>query len=332
MTQLKRLSEEPGARGDWARDVLEQEHWPEPPPDTQKTVWRHLALTLPLGGPMPHVGPGGIDGLTDAVAGASGSTTEAAKGGAAAVLAKLGAVGTSGKVLAISVVAVGATVAGWQLTSEPSASSADGARTTPAVPLVVAVATSTMPNGTTLRDEAVAVGDSSPRDVSEAEADVPSSDVARPGAVVRGPQRQQDPASLPSSRRVVPHSAAEDASRGRLPDVVPDTPARPTPSEPTPPGSELLAESASLAAVRATLRQGSVAEASRRLAQHRARYPGGRLIQEREVLGIEILWRAGNRAAARQQLSEYAQRYPTSPHTPRLRRLMEIDQEAPNAK
>ncbi len=326
MTRLERLTDTPGDRGDWARDVIEQERWPEPPPGAESAVWRKLAAALPSGGPVSPSGPTGADGLMEAATGAGNPATSAAHGGGASVLAKLSAVGTAGKALVVSLVALGGGAVSWELVSGSHTTVASVPHGAPAVPTGRTGATVAAPDTPPPREEAAAVS-KSPQDRR------PVSAVERPHpgtAHAVAPPRVDTPPPFPpphSSTLSQPHQAL-----GRLPDVVTESTAPALPRAPSPSSSDLLEESTSLASIRAALRRGAIDEARRLLAQHRARHPGGRLQQEREVLEIEILWNSGSSSTAWERLEDYARHYPTSPHTPRLQRLMETGGQMPNVK
>ena len=70
MKDWNRLREEPGSIGDWARAALQEEHWPEPPPEVEDAIWASLSLALPL--PLPLSTPGSCGN-----AGAAGGTNAA---------------------------------------------------------------------------------------------------------------------------------------------------------------------------------------------------------------------------------------------------------------
>lgn len=62
--------------------------------------------------------------------------------------------------------------------------------------------------------------------------------------------------------------------------------------------------------------------ALRLLGQHRRRYPDGTLVEEREFFMVQALWGAGRRDAARGRARRFLEAHPSSPHAPRLRRLV----------
>lgn len=85
----------------------------------------------------------------------------------------------------------------------------------------------------------------------------------------------------------------------------------------------LSAESASLTRARAALRRGDVAGAERMLKRMAVAFPSGVLAQEREVLAIEVLAARGDTHASRARARAFAEAYPNSPHTARLRPLLD---------
>ena len=60
--------------------------------------------------------------------------------------------------------------------------------------------------------------------------------------------------------------------------------------------------------------------------QHAKLYPRGLFAQEREILAIEALLKLRQRSAALSRAKDFAQRYPDSPHTRRVRSLLERSQ------
>jgi len=85
----------------------------------------------------------------------------------------------------------------------------------------------------------------------------------------------------------------------------------------------LIAESALLTRARAALRAGDPSGAQRLIDRMTSEFPGGVLEQEREVLAIEVVAARGDTAAAKQRTMSFAKRYPSSPHTTRLRPLLD---------
>src|SRR5262249_19146361 len=64
------------------------------------------------------------------------------------------------------------------------------------------------------------------------------------------------------------------------------------------------------------------AQALALLDRHERLYPRGALAQEREVLAIEVLLRAGEPARAKARASRFAAAYPGSAHLPRIHALI----------
>jgi hypothetical protein len=77
-----------------------------------------------------------------------------------------------------------------------------------------------------------------------------------------------------------------------------------------------------LLAARDALRAGDCSGAVARLNEARARFQGGALPQEREVLAIEALDCAGRSAEAAQRAAEFLRSYPASPHGDLVRRFL----------
>ncbi len=99
------------------------------------------------------------------------------------------------------------------------------------------------------------------------------------------------------------------------PEVKPE-PARPKPvmraPAPKPRASTLGAEQALLAQARRAIAGGEPAVALRAVSSHAKRFAGGALVQEREVLRIQALARAGRMDEARQGADRFRSRYPRS--------------------
>lgn len=85
----------------------------------------------------------------------------------------------------------------------------------------------------------------------------------------------------------------------------------------------LTEESALLTRARAAVRAGDTAAAERMLQRITAEFPGGVLEQERQVLEIELLAARGKLAEAQARARRFAEAYPSSPHTARLRSLLD---------
>jgi len=61
---------------------------------------------------------------------------------------------------------------------------------------------------------------------------------------------------------------------------------------------------------------------TRALDEHRARFPDGTFVQEREVLAIEALVRLGRGAEAKARADAFAHAFPTSAHRRRIAVLL----------
>jgi hypothetical protein len=85
----------------------------------------------------------------------------------------------------------------------------------------------------------------------------------------------------------------------------------------------LKAESALLTEARAQLRSGNLAAAQASLDRLQIQVPRGMLMQEREVLGIEVLHARGNVEAAKRRAKAFIKAYPKSPHSSKLSRFLD---------
>jgi hypothetical protein len=123
-------------------------------------------------------------------------------------------------------------------------------------------------------------------------------------AVPRGSPRSQSSVSsdLAAARPVEPVATTPSAAVAALTSV-----------------SQLREEAAMLARARDELRTGALAAAFATLEAARRRFSAPELVQEREALGIELLYRSGETAAAGQRARAFLERFPESPHAARVR-------------
>jgi hypothetical protein len=85
----------------------------------------------------------------------------------------------------------------------------------------------------------------------------------------------------------------------------------------------LAAESELITRARAALLAGDAAGAERLLRQMTAEFPHSVLEQEREVLSIDVLAAKGDGKGAKQRARRFAAAHPNSPHSARLRSLLD---------
>ena len=133
-------------------------------------------------------------------------------------------------------------------------------------------------------------------------------------SAVVAPARTGAPARSEAPETVVtPAAPLEEAPRE-------DAPSRKL----EPPKLDLLkAESALLTDARAQLRSGSATAAQASLDRLQAQFPNGMLTQEREVLGIEVLYARGNVDGAKRRAKAFVKAYPNSPHSAKLSRFLD---------
>ncbi|MBN2193882.1 MAG: hypothetical protein JW751_13790 [Polyangiaceae bacterium] len=326
---MKRLTEEPGPRGEWAREVLSDESWAEPMPQAENAVWSSLRLALPLaaipapttsslGGPESKLESGGAgpSGIASAPPGAVASGAIAGSGVAAGSSAlPLFSGATLAKTLIVSAFVVGGGVIGWQLGPVPSSA--------PAAPVTGAPLAS-------------AASPAAPELSSLASAAAPVRDPAPPSSRMSSADSRRSPTNAADDAASVPAAASVSLPVGvaALPSSAPNDQAnaRDAAAAASAAATGLLEESATLAAARSALRRGALTEATRHLDAHRSRFPGGRLVQEREALRIEVLHAAGRTRAAERELKDYARTYPGSPHASRLEQLLLDDGGVPIGK
>lgn len=135
------------------------------------------------------------------------------------------------------------------------------------------------------------------------------------------------------SDSAAPHTAPSlpgEHTRSRTP-----PPREPTPEPPPPPpantptiepsddpaadrADDLAAELAHLQRARAALDRSDPDAALTHLAAHAGQFPGGQMVQDRQLLRVEALCARGDAPAARAEASAFLQRYPGSPHAVRV--------------
>ena len=91
--------------------------------------------------------------------------------------------------------------------------------------------------------------------------------------------------------------------------------------ESKPPPSQLQAEVVALREARAELRAGKLADAFATLEASGRRFSAPELYQERESLMIELLFRSGQVATARERAEAFLRRFPDSPHAATVRQF-----------
>jgi len=141
--------------------------------------------------------------------------------------------------------------------------------------------------------------------------------------------RSPEPAPSTAARAVVaPVTRPAPALPAVVPEAVapaPEAPAEDAPSHKLEPRrlDALKAESALLTDARAQLRGGNPAAAQASLDRLQAQFPKGMLTQEREVLGIEVLYARGNVEGAKRRAKAFVKAYPKSPHSAKLNRFLD---------
>jgi Outer membrane lipoprotein len=99
-------------------------------------------------------------------------------------------------------------------------------------------------------------------------------------------------------------------------------PPAPAPSDSVDTASMLQEESALIAKARGELRAGDATSALVTLDEAKTKFPNGVLSQERQALAIEATLRSGRVDEAKAMTDAFDARYPSSPHTARLRRML----------
>lgn len=90
--------------------------------------------------------------------------------------------------------------------------------------------------------------------------------------------------------------------------------------------SRLAEESALLSEARTSLRNGEFERALATLLRHERTFARGALVEEREALRVDALIQRHD-PAARAHFTAFAERFPQSAHLPRLRTLIESEED-----
>lgn len=134
---------------------------------------------------------------------------------------------------------------------------------------------------------------------------------------------QPDPVALPAEPRApTTTSSATTVPAPRASQAAPPSEATPPTASGVPRAASITAELAAIDAARSALAAGDNRRALTLLDDHAKRFPRGRLSLEAEVLRIEALARSGQRAAASARAQAFADRYPSSVFTPRVKRFI----------
>lgn len=255
----------------------------EPPPGADARVWAGLVASLGVG-----LGTGG------AVSAGAATTGGVASGAGAATTG-----GASSAVVAAPVAATAVKTAGLGVVAKAA--------------IVGAVATAAVGGGIWATN---AFG---PGAATPGEAILAPLEPAR--AAAPPPILSDHPVVEAPMEPLVAAPAGSEGSARRRPEVRARTraafvePRAASPSE----ASRLREESALLAQAREALRVGDAAAARRLVDVATVRFPSGALVQEREAIAIEALWRDGQRAAARDRAAAFLRAYPRSPHAAKVR-------------
>ena len=129
----------------------------------------------------------------------------------------------------------------------------------------------------------------------------PAHAVTPPAAVVKPPEVSATPAPAPPASEAIVGDAKPVPATASVPAKLPEKPTPPAqPSE-----AELLEQA------RAAMK-GDPARALQRANEHAARFPGGVLVQEREVIAIQALRKLGRTAEADRRAQAFARAFPGS--------------------
>jgi hypothetical protein len=270
-----------------SRRAIEAAVRDEPPRGAKARLWGSLAVALPAGVLL------GATTSTTATAAAAATNGVAAGGTAATVASAATTASTGTAALGTTATVVGST--GLGLLAGKAVAIGLG------VGLAINVA-----GGVATR-----VLDSKPAASMMATAQAPTA------AKGHSPSqsRQQSPAPSGFPVQVLEAELPAVAVRGTSSTTKP-----PVPEELT--ADELREESALLVRTREALTASRAARALDLIAEHRQRFQGGRLVQERDALEVQALVKAGQMTAAKARAQAFLARYPESPHGEKVRAIV----------
>jgi hypothetical protein len=272
-----------------------------------------------LGGSASGVGAaaGGVGTTSVAPAALVGMGAAAAKGG---LLGQLLA-STSAKVVALGLSVGAAGVGAWQLQAPPPGGPGIPA-SAPQTPATVVAEPAAPPARAGNAAEPAALDPTPAAPVAEV------AQIVVPRSEARGRTAHASGSARPAAAQVAaePVAASGPVAAAAVPE------AQPLPSEvaavpAVPPPSELaLIRRAQAARGDSSLARGTArfdgAEVLALLVQHEQLYPRGALAQEREMLAIETLLKAGQRSQAEARGRRFKASYPGSAHLPHLAALL----------
>jgi hypothetical protein len=284
----------------------------DPPDGADRVVWMAMAATLAAG----------VSG-----AGAAGGAGAASAGGAGANAASLSAAG-SGAATSMASAAAGSTAAAGSKTAASAI-----AKTAANVGLVKGVLVGLVSTGLVVGAwMAMTPGHDAGR--------ITDADAPRPATAMTAPIMRKAPDPVPVIEAPSPEvtsapasdepaaSSASGPSKGFASAPAPRASATPVLHDTRPPSAtaepladrknQLRDESLLIGRARESMRAGDAPGALGLLEQARTRFPDGVLVQEREALAIETLYRSGQRAAASQRAAAFLRAYPWSPLAKRV--------------
>jgi hypothetical protein len=156
--------------------------------------------------------------------------------------------------------------------------------------------------------------------------------VTAPASTPTAPVARNAPAARPaepeSAEEAEPAPAASAPSHAAFPSGAPaaeepfEAESAPVAARPAAPGTDVVAEVASLDRVRGALARGDANAAVALLADHARRFPGGALQPEAVVLRVRALRDLGRMREATALAESFLAAHPGSPQAPRLRALV----------
>lgn len=256
----------------------------DPPPGAQDKIWATLQLHL---GPAPG---GGTGGSAPGNAATNGSIGSGSSGTSISAVAG----GIKGVVVGIASITTIAGVIAAMVTTPAPPSKIDA----PKPPVVVEIPAAIPEKAP---EPELVNGVQGPPEVITPK--TPSA------ALPEDPQPNQVPAprvstAKPTGRETEP--AVDEATQARQERA-----------------SRLRDENRILGDARTALRSGNSESALEKLEAMGGQFPDGVLVQEREVLVIEALAKAGKRAEASSRAAAFLRTYPTSPHAAKMRGFVE---------
>jgi hypothetical protein len=298
-----------------SREAIQAAMLDEPPDRAKVLLWESIALALPATGVLVGVT------TTSSAAATTASTVTGSAGTVAAAGAAGGGTATAGALsLGVASTVAGVTTGtGFGLIAGKAITIGLG------IGLAVNVATGVVTRAvhptkaTPTASSAVvvrsAVGAASRSGVGALANTEPSALPVSPAAADRASQSTTVAVATTTAIAV---AAAETSSVGQVGEPIQAAAAKEGAIPNAPSSDELREESSLLMRARQALTASQTQVAFELVTEHRRRFAAGKLLQEREALEVQILYRMGDVTLAKARARAFLARYPMSPHREKI--------------